>query len=118
MIRSGASERLIRPSALFLVVAIVLRCLCGVRKIISIWLIVCQFLKSDYSPKKVFRFLLHFALPSTEAKNAVCEFYETENILLPIFLSLYTMHVYFYIIWEAPNNHTVLKGVIVPHKDF
>lgn len=38
--------------------------------------------------------------------------------LLSIFLSLYTMLVYFYIVWEAPNDHTVFKGIIVPHKDF
>lgn len=83
--------------------------LCGVTKIISIWLTVS--LKQWWPQKIAFRFLLHFALPFTGTQNTAANIFLQ---LLPIPPTLYTTHIYFHVILEAQNNHTVFKGITVP----
>lgn len=74
-------------------------------------------LKQWLPQKIVLRFFLRFALPFTGTQNTVCEIHKAANMflqLLPIPPTLYMMHIYFHIILEAQNNHTVFKGITVP----
>lgn len=54
-------------------------------------------------------FSLHVASQHNETKNTVCDIYKLASLFLLFFLLYAIMHVCFYLICGAPNDHTVFR---------